>query len=370
MLAMANYWLDHGHQVTLVTLSSDTTDWYPRRPQITRVALDLASDSSTIWQALCVNIRRIVRLRRALCASRPSVIVSFMDATNVLTLIAGTGLHVPVIISERTDPRHHRIGRVWQCLRQALYRKADAVVVQTNAVSTWAKGLARPDAVRVIPNPVVLETPHLPPRNTHSSRMRTVVAMGRLSKEKGFDLLLQAFAQCVDTRSGWYLEIMGDGAERAKLEALAGTLGITDQVHFHGRVSNPTTILTCADLFVLSSRYEGFPNALLEAMACGVAVVATDCPSGPRDIIRDAIDGLLIPVDNVDALSHAMGALMDNPEQRVRLGQRAREVRDRFSVRTIMAMWDSLVQELCKGNKEIPLTDQRLNAINNQRADF
>jgi len=367
MASMANYWVEHGHQVTLVTLNSCAADWYPLYPQVTRVALDLASDSSTLWQALRANVRRIVRLRRALRASRPNAIVSFMDATNVLTLIAGTGLHVPVIISERTDPRHHRIGRVWQGLRQALYRKADAVVVQTNAVSTWAKRLARPDAVRVIPNPVAVEAPHLPPRSTPSSRTRTVVAMGSLSKPKGFDLLLQAFAQCVYTRSGWYLEIMGDGAERAKLEALAGTLGITDQVHFHGRVFNPTTILTCADLFVLSSRYEGFPNALLEAMACGIAVVATDCPSGPRDIIRDGIDGLLVPAENMDALSHAMGALMDNPEHRVNLGRRAREISDRFSVHTIMAMWESLVQELHKGNKGISLTEQRLDAINNQR---
>lgn len=368
--SMANYWVQHGHAVTLVTLTSPATDWYPLDGRVTRIGLDLCSDSNTLWQALSANVRRIGGLRRAVRASQADMIISFLTSTNVLTLIARIWLDVPVVISERIDPRMHRIGRVWQGLRRALYRKADALVVQTNAVSKWAKRLARPDAVRVIPNPVAVEAPHLPPRSTHSSRTRTVVAMGRLSKQKGFDLLLQAFAQCVCTRSGWCLEIMGDGAERAKLEALAGTLGITDQVHFHGRVSNPSTILIRADLFVLSSRYEGFPNALLEAMACGVAVVATDCPSGPRDIIRDGIDGLLVPVENVDALSDAMGALMDNPEQRVNLGRRAREISDRFSVHTIMAMWESLVQELYKGNKRIPLTDQRIKSINNQPVDF
>lgn len=370
MAAMANYWVEHGHQVTLVTLGSCATYWYPLYPPVTRVALDLASDSSTLWQALRANVRRLVRLRRALCASRPDAIVSFMDATNVLTLIAGTGLQAPVIISERIDPRHHRIGRVWQGLRRALYRKADALVVQTNAVSGWAKRFTRPDAVRVIPNPVAVDAADPPPRSEPSSHTRTVVAMGRLSKQKGFDLLLQAFARCVSTRPGWHLEILGDGAERAILETLAETLGVTDLVQFRGRVSNPSTILTRADLFVLSSRYEGFPNALLEAMACGVAVIATDCPSGPRDIITDGSDGLLVPAENVEALASALGCLMDNPEQRVNLGRRAREVRDRFSFRTVMAMWESLVQELHKDNKGITLPDQRINSINNQPVDF
>jgi glycosyltransferase involved in cell wall biosynthesis len=124
-------------------------------------------------------------------------------------------------------------------------------------------------------------------------------------------------------------------------------MGISDVVDMPGIVKEPAEWLHKAKFFILPSRFEGFPNALLEAMACGCAAIAADCPSGPAEIIRHNENGLLVPKEDVKALSVAMSRLMEDEELRTRLGQRALEVRSRFDQATIMAQWDDLIENVC-----------------------
>jgi glycosyltransferase involved in cell wall biosynthesis len=168
--------------------------------------------------------------------------------------------------------------------------------------------------------------------------------MGRLVRQKGFDLLLEAFARCRTSHPRWTLRILGRGEERQALEAQARALNLGDAVEFAGVVKNPQDHLAQSQLFVLSSRYEGFPNALLEAMASGLAVVATDCPTGPADIVTHDENGLLVPAGDVGALAAAMDRLMSDAGERRRLGERAREVQARFAPETILAAWDRLLR--------------------------
>ena len=172
--------------------------------------------------------------------------------------------------------------------------------------------------------------------------------MGRLTRQKGFDVLLEAFARCNPQNRDWCLIILGEGEERSRLEALALRLGIESAVKFPGYVPEATRVLRDGDLFVLPSRYQGFPNALLEAMACGLPVISTDCPSGPSAIVRHGIDGLLIPPEDVVALSTAMCQLFATPDDRKRLASRAVEVVERFSLSTVMRSWDELLVK-CRG---------------------
>jgi GalNAc-alpha-(1->4)-GalNAc-alpha-(1->3)-diNAcBac-PP-undecaprenol alpha-1,4-N-acetyl-D-galactosaminyltransferase len=195
----------------------------------------------------------------------------------------------------------------------------------------------------VIPNPVGYKRCSAP--SPKQSPERLLVTLGRLSPQKQFDYLLRAFERCGSRHPEWSLQIIGEGPDRQRLEALAADLGIGRRVRFSGVVPEPETILCEADLFVLTSRYEGFPNALLEAMACGLPVVSFDCPSGPREIIRDGIDGLLVPAQDVDALTTAMDRLMADQEGRRALGRRALEVTERFGIDRVMAMWDSVITE-------------------------
>lgn len=344
MSVMANYWAEQGKDITLITLSSQSDDWYKLHPRVKRVGLDVLALSAHIGQAISDNVRRIILLRRALRRAQPDVVISFLDTTNVLTLMASWGLRIPVIVSERNDPCQNSIGSAWCRLRSLLYRHAEAVVVQTCAIRDWAMRLPGIKAIHVIPNPV---NP-LWNRSEQVSRCHgsahIIAAMGRLVRQKGFDILIEAFGRCAAKHPDWSLVILGEGPQRASLETLAADLGIADRVHLVGQVREPAAILKGADLFVLSSRYEGFPNALVEAMACQLPVVSTDCSGGgPRDIIRDEVDGILVPPKDVTALASAMDRLMVDDEQRQRLGRRAGEVVERFSINTVMKLWDDLL---------------------------
>jgi glycosyltransferase involved in cell wall biosynthesis len=351
---MASHWAERDWPVTFITLDSTATDFYRLHPSVNRIALDASRNSRTLLEAVSGNVYRVRRLRQAIRDSQPDVVISFMTSTNVLALMAARPERVPVIVSERADPSHYPTPAVWDRLRRFTYPWASAIVVQTPEVGRWASGFMRTESVNIIPNFAVAPPDEMRTNGditasqTATARpgVRQVIGMGRLDDQKGFDLLIRAFAICRTGRPGWQLTILGEGEKRGEFEALARQLDVASEVRFVGRVEDTATHLREADLFVLSSRYEGFPNALLEAMALGLPVVATDCPSGPAHIVRNGIDGLLVPTEDVRALATAMAALMDDEGRRTAMGLRATSVTERFNVHRIMATWETLLNDL------------------------
>jgi glycosyltransferase involved in cell wall biosynthesis len=245
---------------------------------------------------------------------------------------------VPVIVSERNDPHAHNAGLKANLLRSVLYRRANAITVQTKAAASYFTSSLGKKTI-VIPNAVVVP----PPVEPVAKQGNSLVAMGRLSHEKGFDLLLQAFATLAERFPDWTLTIWGEGDLRAALEAQRDALGLRDRVSLPGRTKSPDRELQRADLFVLSSRYEGFPNVLAEAMANGLPVVSFDCPSGPSDLIEAGVNGILAPPGDVDALASALAKLMGDGNERARLGTNAKRVTKTFSLDSVMAMWESVI---------------------------
>ena len=338
---MANHWADKGEDVTVITLASEEKDVYHLDERVRRAAFDLERHSQGAWDAVKSNLQRIMSLRRTLRSNRPDVVIGFSEHMSVMMLLATLGLSIPVIVFEHTDPRQAPLDRLWGLLRRWSYFRAKGIVLLTEelkavAVQSWPEKI-----LHVIPNPaVVVESDRnvsppfeLPPR--------FVVAMGRLVPLKGFDMLLEAFSRC--KRDDWSLVILGEGEDRPRLEQLVKSLKLEQRVLLPGRVAEPSHVLRRAEFFVLSSRYEGFPMALVEAMACGLPVLSFDCPTGPSDIIRDGEDGILVPREDISALAEAMMGLMDDEGERRRLAARAPEVMKRFCVEKVMGQWDVLL---------------------------
>jgi GalNAc-alpha-(1->4)-GalNAc-alpha-(1->3)-diNAcBac-PP-undecaprenol alpha-1,4-N-acetyl-D-galactosaminyltransferase len=345
MSHLANYWAENGKDITIITLDSVESDFYTLHPHVKRIAMGLMKPSKGSLQAVINNFTRLKLLRQKIKYSNPDCIISFTDIMNIKTLISCTGLKIPIIVSERTDPRKHHIGPVWSCLRRIMYPKSNAVVVQSSNVSNWAKEFLNDELVNIIPNPIFLDGYRAGMERSRDTD-RKVIAMGRLVPEKGFDLLLHAFARCIEIHKNWSLVILGEGPMRNELEALSRKLNVEAKVQMMGRINRPFEQLDKSDLFVLSSHYEGFPNALLEAMACGLPVISTDCPSGPNEIISHNIDGLLIEPNSIDALADAMDHLMSNESERKRLATKSIEVNSRFSIDRVSRMWEELIHKV------------------------
>ena len=229
-------------------------------------------------------------------------------------------------------------------MRRLTYPRASCLVVQSKDVLSYYPSAVRHRA-RAIPNPVPTPGDDTLPTTAEERTTRTVIALGSLIDQKGFDLLVKAFASVSACHPAWSLTIFGEGPLRPSLEALREENGLQERVHFPGQTRQPLDTLRRADLFVMSSRFEGFPNALCEAMACGLPVISFDCPSGPRDIIRDGIDGVLVPAGSVAGLAAAMDRLMSSEVDRTRLASRAPEIVDRFGVDKIMGEWEDVLRE-------------------------
>lgn len=340
IVTLANCWAARGWTVTLITFDPpQTAPYYEVDPRVQLRRLGIESVGSPLWRAVRQNLRRIRALRQVLREAHPDIAISFLAKINVLTVLASRGLGFPVVVSEHNNPKQQRVRCIWVWLRQSLYNRAYCLVTPSRGVLANFSGKFR-ERGRVIPNPVELN-PSFEPRRG-SGR---IVAVGRLVHQKGFDLLLEAFARMAPEHPQWTLTIWGEGDQRKPLEALVADLGLAGRVSLPGVTERPGQWTEMADVFVLSSRYEGFGNVIIEAMAAGLPLVAFDCPYGPGDIIRDGEDGLLVPPEDVDALAATLRRLIVDVDLRERLGTAARHNVRRFARDIVLAQWDALVAE-------------------------
>jgi glycosyltransferase involved in cell wall biosynthesis len=335
---MAAYWAGKAWQVTLATWSGpDLADFYTLPPSVDRKWIDVRSGDSFLAR-IRANFERVLELRRLLVASKPDVVLSFITVSNVLTIIAAAGLPARVVVSERTSPGvYFSVEPQWRALRRLCYRWADKVVVQTKDAAKWVEENCRVKPI-VIPNPLRI----LP--DIACERELLVIAVGRLSKEKGFDIVLEAFARISPDFPGWHLAILGEGPERQALLDLRDRLGLGGRAELLGQSREVEKWMARSGLVVHASRREGFPNVVLEAMGMGAAVICADCHSGPAELIKDGINGRLVPVGDVGALARAMSDLMSKPDLRRTLGQEASQVRQHYEQATIMRRWEACLR--------------------------
>jgi len=336
LATMANWWAEQGNQVSVVVLDHGEIS-YSLHPSVTIHPLNLLSASSSLWEAVRDNGRRIVSLRRTVRALHPDVVMSFMDGVNTLAAIALTGM-APLIVTEHAEPGETK-GGIWRLLRLAAYPLAARVVVQTPEAMDYFPWYIKGKSLQLF-NPIE-SIPVKPAGRTE----KIVMGMGRFSEEKRFDFLIRCFARASEG-TGWRLMLVGDGPERDHLEALSGTLSVRESVIFTGWLEDPYTALAKGRIIASTSRSEGFGNALVEGMGLGLPAIATDCPHGPRYIIRNGVDGVLVDMDDEACFTSLLRRLMRDDEFREGLAARAPEALDRFSRDRIMPVWDKLLHEV------------------------
>lgn len=347
---LANHWAKRGWTVTIVTMARRNEDVYELDPRVRRIALDLARDSASVLAGLWNNLCRMAAVRRTLLQEKPDVALGMMSTASCLIALAGPMNGSIRIGTERTYPPMLPLGRAWEKIRQRAYGNLDAVVALTSEGALWIKSHTNAKRVPVIFNPVPFPLPTgnpvLQPEATFDPRRQILLSVGRLSHQKAFDRLILAFAQLAPEFPDWDLAIVGEGPLRSQLTALSQELGLAGRLHLPGRAGNIADWYRAADLFVLTSQFEGFPNALAEAMAHGLPAVSVDCNTGPRDIISDGIDGLLVAQDNHEALVTALRRMMKDDALRSEMGTRAEKIRDRLTVEKVAALWEELFNKL------------------------
>lgn len=354
---MANHWAAEGDQVTLLTLDSAETDTFQLAPEVHRIALGLMRDSGNLLQAVVNNRQRVQKLRAEIARSSPDVVISLTDRMNVLTLLAAGKAAYPVIVSERSDPRYHLMGRVWSYLRKKTYPRAAAVVVQTQGVADFCRPWFPSTRIEVIPNAVPAPRSAGIPKVTEEivkarPASHVVLGMGRLSHEKGFDMLIDAFSNLADDFPDWKLRILGEGPLRETLQATIDQRGLQEQIELPGWVADPELALDQGDLFVLPSRYEGFPNALLQAMSRGLPCISTDCESGPADIQQEGFMLMRVPVEHVGILAETMELLMRDEKLRKETAIQNLQVNEKYSITRYFASWDQLIDASLTGSEK------------------
>jgi glycosyltransferase involved in cell wall biosynthesis len=332
--ALAAGFAARGHRVDLLLARAEGT-YLDQLPATVRI---VDFDKDGVFACL-------LPLARYLRRERPAALLAALGHVNVTALLANrlAGSPSRIVVSERSSivetTRHHRALRdyVVRFLRRWTYRWADAIVVVASAMVAEMRalpGLAQ-SRIEMIPNPIV--SPAIdeaaraePDCAAFAAGVPVILGAGRLAHEKDFETLLRGFALLRATRDA-RLVIIGEGADRPALERLAAELGIAGDLSLPGFVTNPFAYMRAAALFVLSSRFEGMPGVLVQAMACGTPVVATDCRTGPAEILEDGRWGALVPVGDPAALALAMAAALDS-EDRPDVRERAADFDEAKSV--------------------------------------
>ncbi len=340
LTVLANAWASHGLRVCVITFSDQADDFFHLDSRIDRTSIGgLGSSSGSLSAAISANVGRIFKLRRAIREAGTTSVLAFVGVTNILTVLATLGLGLHVVISERNDPARQSLGRPWDILRRLIYPRADVISANSrNAVETL-KVIADPDKVVYVENPVPESSAH-----GYGVKGHVILHVGRLTAQKAQDVLLSAFARIADEAPAWRLSMVGAGELGDVLKQQAVDLGISARVDWFQDVEDMTDIYEGSSIFVLPSRYEGMPNALLEAMSFGAAVVVSDACEGAMDFVSEGESGLIVPVGDDDKLAGALRQLITDPSLRTALGNAARDRVAGRSLGTILEQWNRILK--------------------------
>lgn len=345
---LANYFCSQGYEVYMVTLEPDE-GLYPMNDGIKKVVLDQPengnADQTGAGLRIVSRIRaaagRITKVRRLLKMTQASALVSFIGKTNIRAILAGLGTKTKVFVSVRSAPEREYAGTLQRFLAKSLFCFADGIVFQSEGAKAFFPKAAQKKS-RILYNPLSPEYVREP---YAGKRRDEIITVGRMDAVKNHALLIDAFAIVVKEKSQMHLTIYGGGDCMEDIRKQAARLGLAEKVSLPGDTLDIPDKIRDARLFVLSSNFEGMPNAVAEAFALGIPVVSTDCPSGgARALVHDGETGLLVPVKDAKKMAEAMLRILNDKELETRLRENAYRFSKSLHPDKINRMWQEFIE--------------------------
>lgn len=333
--------LVHDFQVTIITLYSGKP-FYDLDSRIQLISCkESYNRNMSFINSLTNNVYMIGCIYRILKKEQISVSIGFMTTTNIYTIIASKLAKIPCLISERTHPDFDPLSNFWIKIRAKTYPYCTKLIVQTASIKSYFVQFLQANKLAVIKNPLA-ET-LLTFRNNSIKKEKIILSVGRLDPVKNQRLLIEAFAEM--QTEDWKVQIVGEGALYSELKSLVQELNLEASVELIGSVDVVHEYYNKASIFAFTSNFEGFPNALIEAMAFGLPCVSTNCPSGPSEIIEDGENGFLIPVGDKTMLKRKLEILMNQADLREQFSSAAKVSTVKFESAHISEQWKRLLTE-------------------------
>lgn len=339
--SLANELTERGYQIEIILVANGHMA-YNLSDKVKLVCLSCEERHMGL-NGLQRTFKRIAEIRKAIKQSRADVAVSFMSDTNIDVCFAACGLKTKVIVSERNDPAIDPASRMKRILRKIAYCRGNGFVFQTPDAQAYFSHRIQKHSC-IILNPLTSELP-IP---YEGDREKRIVAVGRLTKQKNYPMLFGAFSEFIRTKPEYILEIYGEGPLENDLQADLRRKNLHNRVVLKGFCKDVHQQIRTAAFFVMTSDFEGMPNALIEAMALGLPCISTDCPcGGPRMLIHHGENGLLIPVKDQQALVNAMYQMAHDPKAAAQMGRNACRIKEQVQLDTITDQWLCYIMKIC-----------------------
>lgn len=290
--------------------------------------------------AISNNIKLLFRIYKIIKKENIKLIIGFTTTANILSVIIAKLLKLPVIISERANPYIFKPNKLWAKLRDIFYPKCNVLVLQTKYSKSFYENKIPPKKIAILPNP--LSKPLTDLKDSSVKKENIILNVGRLDKNKSQDLLIRAFSKINYTN--WKLVLVGEGNKKNEYQRLVTSLNLDDHVIFTGAIKNVHYYYNKAKIFAFTSQSEGFPNALTEALHFGLACVSTNCKSGPSELIKQNINGYLIPVNNEQQLIKKLNKLTENNEIIKKMGVNASISTNKYLQSNVIKMWYKVIK--------------------------